>query len=320
MSCMSRGRRSAFQRNNGYFQTKNMQQLYCNRYFNYFLNIYLQSIEYENLPDEILPQAIERYFFDDGKCLFLRDDVVEMYAVMRVNMGGMPDIYNIPPERYAYANRYFHGYDKTNSVLGFDTYTDYPMADMIYMHANSLALMRMTRDINIFAQRTPVIIASSADSNITTSNILNNYAQFVPFLQLDGKFVEDLDKNMRSLDLKTPVVFDKLEVEMQKEKSAALTLMGVDSNAVDKSERMITNEVNGNNGEIEANRNARLSLRKRWVDQINKMFGLNIKVRFRTAINIADNVSRETLKGGEGDINIHDVDSNDIQSGQQSDT
>lgn len=293
MSCMSRRNRTAFTRNSDYFQTKNKQQLYCARYYNYFLNMYLQSIVYENLPDEILPQAIERYFFEDGKCLFFKEDAIDMYAVMRVNMGGMFDIYNVPEDRYAYANRYYSKFDKTNSVVGFDTYTQYPMADMIYMHANSLAIMRMTRDINIFAQRTPVVIASSADQNITTSNILNSYAQFVPFLQLDSKYVEDMDKTIKALDLKTPVVFDKIEVAMQKEKSAALTLMGIDSNAVDKSERMISNEVQGNNGEIEANRNTRLQLRQRFVDQINKMYGLNIKVRFSSDIPLVKEVDEK---------------------------
>lgn len=297
MSCMSRNRRSAFSRNKDFFAVKDQQQLYCARYYYYFLNMYMQSIVYENLPDEILPQAIERFFFEDGKCAFFKDDVVDMYAIMRVNLGGMPDIYDIPEQRFAYANRVFRGLDKTNSVIGFDSYTEYPMSDLIYMHANSLALMRMTRDINIFAQRTPVVIASTADSNITTSNIINNYAKFIPVIQMDSKYIKDMDKAIRALDLKTPIVFDKLEVEMQKEKSAALTLMGIDSNAVDKSERMITNEVQGNNGEIEANRNARLQLRQRFVDEINRMFGLNIKVRFSSDIPLVQNApDREEVK------------------------
>lgn len=319
MSCMSRENRNPFMRNKQNFALKDKRQLYCARYYNYFLNLALQRYEYEGFPDEILPQFIERILFEDGKICFFYDEVAEKYAVMRVNLSGMPDIYGIPNRRDVYANTYYRSLNKENSVIGFSNYTEYPEADIVFMHANSLALMRMTRDINIFAQRTPVMIAATADSNLTTSNILNQYAEFVPFIQMDGRRIEDMDKAIRALDLHTPVVFDKIQVAMKQEKSECLTFLGIDSNATEKGERMISNEVMGNNGEIEANRQAGLSLRERFLDNVNRVFGLNVKVRFRSNIPITpvdiDKLSTEERPlgtydgiGGERNVDGNDLD------------
>ena len=61
----------------------------------------------------------------------------------------------------------------------------------------------------------------------------------------------------------------------------ALTYLGISNNNTQKKERMITDEVVRNMGGTIASRYSRLSPRKKACKLINKMFGLNIDVRFR---------------------------------------
>lgn len=271
------------------FGIKKPIDLFTKRYYNYFCNLAFSRFEWTGLPDSIVPAFLEKVLFYNGVAAFFKEDVIETFAVMAVNLGGNMDIYATPNKRFAYANNYRYDLDKKNSVLIYDNMTDYPLSDYVMMHARSLANMRLTRDINIFSQRTPVAVAATADTRLTLSNIMNSYNQFIPFIEIDESLARN-ENLIKALDLKAPIVFDKLEVEMAKEKSACLTLLGIDSNAVDKSERMISGEVHGNNGEIEANRNASLIQRERACKQINKMFGLNVSVRFRTDIPITEEI------------------------------
>ena len=47
---------------------------------------------------------------------------------------------------------------------------------------------------------------------------------------------------------------------------------------------MISQEVNGNNGETEGQRNVSLDMRKRACDAINKLWGLNMSVEFNSEL------------------------------------
>ena len=59
------------------------------------------------------------------------------------------------------------------------------------------------------------------------------------------------------------------------------TFLGINNSNTNKKERLITDEVNSNNQEIMAQREALLLQRKIACDKINSMFGLNISCSFR---------------------------------------
>ena len=85
-----------------------------------------------------------------------------------------------------------------------------------------------------------------------------------------------------------------------------MTFCGIENSNQDKKERLVSDEVGSNYGNVEAQRNVMLNARKQAVEKINAMFGTNIDVHFRsnlqTMVNI-ENVSRETLEESEGEEN-----------------
>lgn len=249
-------------------------------FFNQIMNLFINRFKWDGLPPEIEPFYIERVLFFDGLGSFIYDDVVNMFAFTKVNLSGTYDIYNIPTDRWAYANNgYLKEYGKTNSVIVWDSATAYPYCNSAMMYAEEMANVWRTRNINMFAQRTPVAIASSDDEKLSYQVLGDEYANYVPIIKISDTL--NL-KNLQALSLSAPYVVDKLEDELTVLWSRVLTDLGYESNPSEKRERLISDEVAGNNGQAEAFRNIGLSLRERAINACNNLFGWNASIKFRS--------------------------------------
>lgn len=249
-------------------------------FFNAIMNLFVNRFKYTGIPDAIEPFFIERVMFFHGLGSFIYDDVAEEYAFMKVNLSGTYDIYNIPQDRWAYAsNGYMKEYGKDNSVLMWDSATAFPYYYTTCMYAEAMANVWRTRDINMFSQRTPVAIASSDDEKLSYQVLGDEYCNYVPVIKISDTINI---KNLQSISLGAPYVVDKLEDELTVLWARVLTDLGYESNPSEKRERLISDEVAGNNGHTEGNRNLALALRERAINACNRLFGWNAKVEFRS--------------------------------------
>ena len=159
-----------------------------------------------------------------------------------------------------------------------------------------------TRDINIYAQRTPLVVAMSQENRLSYENFMTKYQQYIPVLKVDDYM--NLDK-IKVLKTDAPYLVDQLQHEMTVLESELLSELGIESNPIEKKERVVTGEVNGNDGKTEMYRQTGLMTRKRFCDEVNALWGLNIDVRFRsslpTQVNIGDVITQQ-YSGGESDV------------------
>lgn len=278
-------------------KSQNDQDCVTFYFFNQIMNLFINRFKWEGLPPEIEPFYIERVLFFDGLGSFIYDDVVDMFAFTKVNLSGTYDIYNIPTDRWAYANNgYLKEYGKTNSVIVWDSATAYPYCNNAMMYAEEMANVWRTRGINIFAQRTPVALASSDDEKLTYQVLGDEYSNYVPIVRISDTL--NL-KNLQAITLNAPYVVDKLEDEITVLWGRVLTDLGYESNPSEKRERLISDEVAGNNGQAEAFRNIGLALRERAIDAFNKLFGWNASVDFRSELPTPLNKPKLFEKGGD---------------------
>lgn len=284
---------------NNYSKLSKAQQYFI-RYFDRLSKLCLSRFTYDNMPRTIKNNFLEKCLLRSGKCIFFKDDEIGEYAVMEVNLNGQHDIYGIPNNRVGFANKYIECLDKTNSVLISDNVTDYPLFDYIVMYADSLANMRLTRDINIFAQRTPFTFAGSKEYELTAKNLFKQYNDFAPFISVKDNYT-DIDK-FKVLKTDAPKIFGDMQDAIDREISDFCCLIGIDSVAGVKKERLIADEIQQNADQTYINREAYLSNRQRAVDQINELFGLDIKVRY-----VGDGVSNLSNidNRGVGNGNLH---------------
>ena len=265
-------------------------------FYNQIMNLFINRFEWNNLPVEIEPYYIERVLFFDGLGAFIYDDIVNMYAFTKLNLSGTYDIYNIPTDRWAYANNgYLKEYGKNNSVIVWDSATAYPYANTALLYAEEMANVWRTRSLNMFAQRTPVALASSDEERLTYQVLGDEYSNYVPIIKVSDTL--NL-KGLQAISLNAPYVVDKLEDEISVLWGRVLTDLGYESNPAEKRERLISDEVAGNNGQAEANRNIGLGARRRAADAFNNLFGTNVSVRFRSDLPTPLNRPDDFIKDG----------------------
>lgn len=268
-------------------------------YYNRLMELALNVFEWENLPPSVDERFLELTLYEMGYCLYFNDEIIGNLA-LTCTIGGQLDVYRIPVLRRAYA---VNGYNKMcsakDSVLIFNNYLHTPTQLTIELFARRLYEIERAIDVNVKAQKTPTLILSSEQQRLTMKNLYMQYDGNEPFIFGDKNM--DIE-GIKSLKTDAPFVADKLENLKHQIWNEALTFCGIENSNQDKKERLVSDEVGSNYGNIEAQRNVMLNARKQAVKKINTMFKTNIDVHFRsnlaTMVNV-DNVSRETLEESE---------------------
>lgn len=268
-------------------------------YYNRLMELALNVFEWENLPPSVDERFLELTLYEMGYCLYFNDEIIGNLA-LTCTIGGQLDVYRIPVLRRAYA---VNGYNKMcstkDSVLIFNNYLHTPTQLTIELFARRLYEIERAIDVNVKAQKTPTLILCSEQQRLTMQNLYMQYDGNEPFIFGDKNM--DIE-GIKSLKTDAPFVADKLEILKHQIWNEALTFCGIENSNQDKKERLVSDEVGSNYGNIEAQRNVMLNVRKQACKKINAMFGTNIDVHFRsnlaTMVNV-DNVSREILEESE---------------------
>ncbi len=265
-------------------------------YYDRLMELALNVFEWENLPPTVDERFLELTLYEMGYCLYFNDPLIGDLA-LTCTIGGRLDVYRIPILRRAYA---VNGYNKMcstrDSVLIFNNYLHTPTLLTIELFARRLYEIERAIDVNVKGQKTPKAILSSETQRLTMKNLFMQYDGNEPFIFGDKNM--DLD-GIKSLDITSPFVADKLQILKHQVWNEALTFCGIENSNQDKKERLVSDEVGSNYGNVEAQRNVMLNARRQAVKKINAMFGTNINVKFRsnlaTMVN-TENVSRETIE------------------------
>lgn len=248
------------------------------QYYNRLLELAINMYEWKNLPDTVDERFLELTLFSDGMAVYFRDEILGDLCLQTM-IGGNLDVYRIPMERTAYAaNGYQVRLDPTNSVIIFNNYTHTNSMLDIEMYARRLYNIERTIDVNVNAQKTPVMVIGSESQRLTLKNLMMQYDGNEPFIYGDDK----LNVNaLNVLRLDAPYVADKLNILKRQIWNEALTYLGIENSNTEKKERLVTDEITSNLGGVEAQRFCRLNARRKAAEQINAMFGTNITVDFR---------------------------------------
>ena len=134
-----------------------------------------------------------------------------------------------------------------------------------------------TMDVNLKAQKTPVLITGNEKQMNALKNLYKQYDGNEPVIFADKMFETSAISCLRT---DAPYLCDKLWNLKTNIWNEALTYLGVSNVSIEKRERLVSDEVERNQGGTILNANIRLKERKDACDQINEMFGLNLDVVF----------------------------------------
>ena len=282
--------------NKNFWESSYMNNRTYMQYYNRLTELSISMFEWKNLPDTIDPRFLELTLFSDGMSVFFRDDDLGDLA-LQCMISGQLDVYRIPINRVAYAtNGYRHNLDNTNSVIIFNNMLHTNSMLDVEMFSRRLYNLDRAIDVNANAQKTPVLIQCDENQRLTMKNLYEQYDGNQPFIFGD----KALNTNgLKVLKTDAPYVADRLYELKTQIWNEALTYLGISNTNIMKKERMITDEVQRNQGGVIASRYSRLDSRKQACKKINEMFGLNIDVKYREDYQLYDNLVDDEIEGGE---------------------
>ena len=247
-------------------------------YLDRFTLLALSMFEWINLPETVDPRFLELTLFGKGYAVFFEDEEMG-FLCLPCTIGTPLSVYNIPLERDAYANNGYRNHlTEKNSVLIYNNYlhTDSQLGVMEY--ARRIANIERTIDTNVNGQKTPVLITCKDNQKLTLKNVIlqamGNEPVIYGYKNLDSD-------SLNVLKLDVPYIADKLNSLKKEYYNECLTYLGISNVNEQKKERLLTDEVERNQGGINAQKFTRLDSRKEACEQINKMFGLDMDVKYR---------------------------------------
>jgi hypothetical protein len=258
-------------------KTPNMNTLTANDYYDRLRLIALSLFEWENLPESCNPRFLELTLYLYGRALFINDETMG-YLNTKCTPSGQLNVYDEPISYTAYGVNYNEQYDKDNCVIIRNNYLERPTDQTVILFASRLTEAERTIDVNIKAQKTPILVRVDEKDRLTIKNLYIQYDGNEPFI-LGGKSLNP--DGLKVLKTDAPYLADKIQAYKHEIWNEALTFFGVNNTNSDKRERLITDEVNANNEVISLNAQAMLLTRQEAAEAINKKYGLNVSVKMR---------------------------------------
>lgn len=267
------------------------------QYFNRLVELSVSTFEWQGLPETVDPRYLELHLFQNGSVVYFRDEVMGDLCLDCI-ANGQFDVYGNPISRRAYSsyNQYQKTLNESDSVIIWNNYLRQPSVLDVKMFAKRLYNLDRIIDVNANAQKTPVLVQGTEKQRSTLINLYKEFDGNAPFIFGD----KNLDLNsLRAISTNAPYVADKLYQLKTQIWNEALTYLGISNLNIQKKERMITDEVQRNQGGTIASRYSRLEARREAVDKINRMFGTDISVDYREDFQITNEDENNAGEGGE---------------------
>lgn len=271
-------------------------------YLERFKKVALSVFEWVNLPKSMNAMWLEKCLYYNGQASLLKD---KNYGFINTNCStnGDLNIYGLPVN----LNCYSFGYNSNRKlytglieglteaqkeqrefyecILVQNNWDRTPTSGSMELFAYRLYEAERTADVNIKAQKTPILLLVDEAQRLTMENMYSQYDGNKPFIFGDKKNLNP--DSLRSIKTDAPFIADKI-IDYKKEIwNEALTFLGINNIMVDKKERLITDEANSNNELINLNLQSYLAPRQEACRQFNEKFGLTgtdkeISVRVRS--------------------------------------
>ena len=253
--------------------------------------ICLSMFEWVNLPTSMNSRFLEMCLFYNGQAALLYDDDYGYMNTMAAD-GGYINIYGLPTEIQCYSYRFNQrrslymtdtGEEKGKEcILVMNNYERIPTTATVTLFAYRLAEAQRTADINIKAQRTPILITTDQKQYFTLKKMYEEFDGNTPAIFADKNLITP--DALKAMKTDAPLIVEDIMDYKREIWNEFLTFMGI-SNLSEKRERMISNEVDSNNELINLNLQALLIPRKEACKQFNEKYGLmgeraiDVKVR-----------------------------------------
>ena len=305
-------------------------------YLSRFEKVARSIFEWVNLPKSMNAEFLEKSLYYNGMASILKD---KNYGFINTNCcsAGAVNIYGLPTKLECYSYSYnstrtlYTGLlpsiteaqreylENSHCILVQNNWDRIPTAGTMELFALRLYEAERSIDVNIKAQKTPVMILVDESQRLMMENLYNKYNGNQPFIFGDKN---QLSSDMiKAINTNAPFVADKLTDYKKEIWNEALTFLGVNNIMIDKKERLITDEANSNNELINLNLQSYLAPRQLACEQFNEKFNLKgtekeISVRVRSDLHNIIKQAQSVVQDYKEIENIENIEDNKTEEGE----
>lgn len=242
--------------------------------------IALSMFEWVNLPETMNSRYLELCLYYKGQAALLYDEDYGFINTQAADSGYI-NIYGLPTK----INCFSYSYNKMRElyvpntnlpaeeecILVMNNYQRVPTASTISLYAERLCDAQRACDINVKAQKTPMLLLTDKNQELTLRNLYAQYDGNSPVIYGDKNLLNE--KPIDSIKTQADFVANDLREYMQGIWNDFLCFIGI-NNLSEKKERLITSEANTNNELVNMNMQSYLIPRKQACKEFNDKFGL----------------------------------------------
>lgn len=242
--------------------------------------IALSMFEWVNLPDSMNSRYLEMCLYYKGQAALLYDEDYGFINTQAADSGYI-NIYGLPTKLNCYSysfnkdrELYIPGSNlpaEEECILVLNNFQRVPTCSTIALFAQRLTEAQRTCDINIAAQKTPIVIRTDKNQELTLRNVYAQYDGNSPVIIGDKNVINE--KPLEVLKTDAPFIANEVRAYMKEIWNDFLTFIGI-NNLDEKRERLISMEAGGNNELINMNMQSYLIPRKQACKEFNDKFGL----------------------------------------------
>lgn len=249
-----------------------------NRLFNLFSTLALNRFKWDNLPKGLESRHIENALFRFGQAGFVDDKDLGLICLPASPRG--LNVYGDPTEILLTGNGYSKEYKVKDVVRIMNNDLCYPTIVHINYYADKISRCDKAIDMNVRHQKTPYILKTTKQNELSMKNLINKIERDDYAIFIDEKMTNGGDTGLIVDQTLVPFVADKLQEHKNNLVCELLTILGLNNNDSNnmKKERLIVDEVNANNQEIEMYLDTDFKNRQKACEEINAKFGINITV------------------------------------------
>ena len=184
---------------------------------------------WENLDDYAgygASRFLEQSLYDFGRACFYQDKELG-YMALRVNPSDKLNIYELPVRVTAWSIGYTKNLKFDDVVYVMNNELQLPTSNTLRLMAYRLYETERTIDVNLMAQKTPILIEGDTKTILTLKQIYMQYSGNTPFIFGNKQY--DIANRLNVLKTDAPYLIDKLELHKHEIWNEAMTYLGIDN-------------------------------------------------------------------------------------------
>ena len=258
----------------------------------YYQMLALNRYKWENLPNGIESRYIEQMLYDNGECAMFDHPDLGL-CVLRSSSRENLNIYGEPTKLT------LSGFNEHRTVMMdecvriLNNDLGLPTLEHIVYYARRMAEIDDIIMQNLRQQRVPYLFATDENNALSMKSLYDRIYQGEPAIFIDKEMLKGEPENIMVIPTTAPYLVDKLQIQKQEMERELLTFLGI-NNTLEKKERLIVDETNSNNQFIKMASDIGFKQRQLACEQINEMFGLNVRV-----VETQDEFESEVMDDGE---------------------